>query len=465
MLGNIDLSKVDPQLRKEFEYWVYNTEWYKEKTGAIKPGIIRTAPQQEQFVQDFYRMLYRFYVVPAGRRSGKTFRAKRNLIREAFRVPGLYFAAAPTHGQAKSIFWKDLLRYTAQFIDWRIPNPILISELSIRLINGSEIRVIGLDKPARFEGQPWTGGIIDELDNTKEDAWSTNIYPALDTLGLDTWCMLIGVPDGLKILYDLKNNFADNPDFPLWNCYTWMSSEILSSEAIIAAKATLSKKHFLQEYCASFETATGRVYEDYGKENHTDKVFNPHLPIIWTHDFNYTPMSSAICQIEENKDRNKDIINVVDEIVLTSAVAKNAALEFIEKYSPYKRLPIYIHGDASGIKGEKHGHESDYIILEKTLKNAGFNNVKRMAPRSNGPIKDGQNSLRGMICNADDVRRLFINPSKAKMCNKSLLQTQLKKGSTFQEEEAPHQHMGTALRYFTNRVYAIKQGKLTVKTF
>ena len=60
----------------------------------------------------------RFNVVPAGRRSYKTERAKRKLVfgtpmgearwPGALTLPeGRFFASAPTHKQAKAIFWKD----------------------------------------------------------------------------------------------------------------------------------------------------------------------------------------------------------------------------------------------------------------------------------------------------------------------------------------------------------------------
>jgi hypothetical protein len=54
----------------------------------------------------------RFPLVPAGRRSGKTERFKRFLVKQANRVPGAYFAGAPTHDQAKKIFWDDLKSFT-----------------------------------------------------------------------------------------------------------------------------------------------------------------------------------------------------------------------------------------------------------------------------------------------------------------------------------------------------------------
>lgn len=52
----------------------------------------------------------RFKVVPAGRRSGKTERAKRFIVREAMQTPGQYFVAAPTRDQVKRIYWQDLKR-------------------------------------------------------------------------------------------------------------------------------------------------------------------------------------------------------------------------------------------------------------------------------------------------------------------------------------------------------------------
>ena len=57
-------------------------------------------PTQRALVEDKVR----FKVVPAGRRSGKTERAKRFIAREAMREPGAYFVAAPTRDQVKRIY-------------------------------------------------------------------------------------------------------------------------------------------------------------------------------------------------------------------------------------------------------------------------------------------------------------------------------------------------------------------------
>ncbi len=91
----------------------------------------------------------RFCVVPAGRRSGKTERAKRVLVKRANLTPGeLFFAGAPTYNQAKKIFWEDLKKLSLTAMgDCKVSE----SELTITYPNGSQIVVLGFDKPQRFD--------------------------------------------------------------------------------------------------------------------------------------------------------------------------------------------------------------------------------------------------------------------------------------------------------------------------
>jgi hypothetical protein len=149
----------------------------------------------------------RFPLVPAGRRSGKTERFKRFVVKQAAKVQGQYFAAAPTHNQAKKIFWNDLKAFALSSTHARRPSE---SDLIIYMPNGSEIHVIGLDAPQRIEGIPWKGGGIDEFADLRDGAWQENILPALNTVNptdptYRAWCWCLGVPDGLNHYYDLCN--------------------------------------------------------------------------------------------------------------------------------------------------------------------------------------------------------------------------------------------------------------------
>lgn len=412
--------------------------WYK----------LKDIPEQVRLVSEDKR----FKVVPAGRRSGKTERAKRYIVKQAMSHPGeAYFIAAPTRDQVKKIYWDDIkLMVPSSFCD--TPKE---TDLIINLHNGSYIQLIGLDKPARIEGIFWSGGIIDEIADIKAKAWPEHIRPALDTYNpsrpdYKAWCWLIGVPDGLNHYYDMAM-YAESGQDPEWGYYHWRSSEVLPEDRIESAKRTMSAKQFAQEYEASFETATGRVYEDYGKYNHTNKAYDDSRPIIWCHDFNYTPLSS--CMIQEYGDDSF----VVDEIILESAVAENAALEFVHRYGDAKIKKVYLYGDAAGRAGEKHGQNSSWTMIKDVLRAHGWSIVDRV-PRGNGPIVDGQNTLRARICNAAGERHFFVNP-KCTYSDKGLATTQLKNGSSFQEADSDYQHITTAMRYYTAIRFPIKKSE------
>lgn len=412
--------------------------WYPLKDHAVQLALVAAVPSG-----------IRFPLVPAGRRSGKTERFKRFLVKQANAVPGAYFAAAPTHDQAKKIFWDDLKAFTLSSLHPRRPSE---SDRIIFLPNGSEVHVIGLDKPQRIEGIPWKGGGIDEFADIKPHAWEANILPALNTVNptdpdYRAWCWLLGVPDGLNHYYDLCEaaEIGDDPNFKVFH---WKSAEILPDDVIVAMKRAMSNKQFKQEFEASFETASGRIYEDYSKHNVTDATIAPHEQLLWMHDQNFTPLSSAVGVRRAREPGGKlDDLYLLDEIVLTSAVSKQSAVEFVEKFKDHQNRHVIIYGDPAGRAGEKHGHASDYTDIESVLRAHDWSftrKVRHAAPA----IKDRHNAVRAKILTADGKTSLFVNPSTARWCHKGLSTVQVKEGSTFQEDQSnQYQHITTAIGY------------------
>lgn len=388
----------------------------------------------------------RFPIVPAGRRSGKTERAKRFVARQSMWYGDeKYFLAAPTYNQAKKIWWDDMKLLTMSVMHQKKPSE---TELKIFLPNGTEIHIIGLDQPQRIEGINWTGGVIDEIADVKGEALQANIMPALNTVNplrpfYRAWCWFIGVPDGLNHYYDMAEYARTSGDTD-YGLFHWTSEEILPKDVIESAKRTMSKKQYNQEYRASFETASGKIYEEYGTGNFTREEIGPHEALHWTHDQNFTPLSSAIAVVR------KGLPYFLDEIVLESAVSKQSAVEFVEKYKNHLNKKVYIYGDPAGRAGEKHGHKSDYNDIEDVLRLNGWNFERRVRP-AHPAIKDRQNAVRAMICNAKDERRLFVHPQKAAWCHKGLSTVQLKEGSSFQEDQTnQYQHITTAIGYFVD---------------
>lgn len=425
---------------------------------AHQKDMERWYPLTEHSVQtDLVNDKVRFKVVPAGRRSGKTERAKRFVVREAMREPGPYFVAAPTRDQVKRIYWADLKRlcFTSVLGDRSVSE----SELQIRLPNGSTISLIGLDQPQRMEGVLWIGGVIDEIADVREGAWQENISPALDTFNplrpdYRPWCWLIGVPDGLNHYYEMAEYARTSGDQD-WKLYTWKSADILPPDVIEAAKRRMSLRQYRQEYEASFETASGRVYEDYGPHNYTKEVIKPHEQLMWHHDFNYTPMSSGI-----GVRRGNDFY-ILDEIILTSATSRQSAIEFVEKFKNHANRKVIVYGDPAGRAGEKHGHASDYTEMEQVLRANNWQVERRVKPAAPA-IKDRQNSVRAKIRNAAGETSLFVNIDKAKYAHKGLATVQIKKGSTFLEEDSDYQHITTAIGYCVDHEWPLRPDRPNV---
>ncbi len=422
--------------------------WYRLKDHDIQLALIKAIPTG-----------VRFPVVPAGRRSGKTERFKRFLVKQAWRNDNeKYFAAAPTRDQAKKIFWDDLKLFSHSSTHRKAPSE---SELKLFFDNGSEIHVIGLDKPQRIEGINWTGGGIDEIADVKSEAVEANIMPALNTIDprrpdYRAWCWFLGVPDGLNHYYKMAQTaeLETNPEYALFH---WKSAEILPHDVIDAAMRTMSAKQFRQEYEASFETASGRIYEDYGKHNHTDTVIEPHEQLHWSHDQNYTPLSLCVSVIREND------WYLLDEIVLTSAVSRQSALEFVDKYRGHNNEHVFIYGDPAGKAGEKHGHKSDYNEMEAVLRQNGWAYTRRVA-KKHPAIKDRQNAVRAKILSAANETSLYVNPVTAKWCHEGLATVQLQKSSTFQEDQSnQYQHITTAIGYQVAQLWPISKPSIKLQ--
>ena len=98
----------------------------------------------------------RFNVVPAGRRAGKSELCRRRGVAKAIGPQAYpdahYVFGAPTHQQAKRIFWRDIKRMVPRWALVGADPRTAISEtdLTIRFASGAEIIVFGMDRPERI---------------------------------------------------------------------------------------------------------------------------------------------------------------------------------------------------------------------------------------------------------------------------------------------------------------------------
>jgi len=353
---------------------------------------------------------HRIIILPPGRRSRKTLIAKHKLVFRALDSENQnFFAGAPTHHQAKSIFWEDLKRAL-----WYFTTDRSETELKIKLKNGSVVQVVGLDKPERIEGQPWNGCVITEIGNCKEDAWGAHIRPTLsDTNG---WAILEGVPEGMNFLYDLAlratgnaipktlpkvGAFRECPDDPAWRYYHWFSSDVLSPAEIAAARMELDEKTFRQEYEGSFENYEGLAYWAFNVKNLSDCEYNKSEHIHIGMDFNHDPMTATFNHIRSN-----DVFQFGEAFLPNSNTYEMA--EHIKRLFPISNCTIY--PDATGDHESSNATRSDIAILRQ----AGF----RVLARSVNPLqRDRINAVNSKMMASDGKPHYFIN---AKNCPKTI---------------------------------------------
>jgi hypothetical protein len=247
------------------------------------------------------------------------------------------------------------------------------------------------------------------------------------------------VPEGFNHFHK-RAEYAKSGIDPEWRHYHWLSADILPPEVIEAARRRMSAQQFRQEYEASFETFLGRIYADYGQANVTSEVIQPHEQLWWCHDFNFTPLSSAVCV------RRGEKLLALGEVVLESAIARQSAIEFVNRYKGHGNKNVIVYGDPAGRAGEKHGHASDYTEMESVLRADGWT-VQRRVKLAAPAIRDRQNAVRAKVANAAGESSFFVNPQLAPTLHQGMLTVQFKKGSTFQEEQSREQHITTAVGY------------------
>jgi hypothetical protein len=362
---------------------------------------------------------HRFNTTPAGRRSGKTEIAKRKLVMRATKIGGRtdrrYFAAAPTRDQAKRIWWDDLKRLIPA-IALDPMHPPSETDLRIRLVNGSEIWVLGLDKPERIEGSPWDGGVIDEIGNVAASAWKMNVRPALsDRMG---WCDLIGVPEGRNHYYELdltaRAMMVELGAASEWGAFHWVSADILPAAEIEAARRDLDELSFRQEYEASFLNFEGQAYYPFDGSKHIGVMpYDRRQPLAFCFDFNVQPGVAAVCQ-QNILPNGMFGIAVIGEVHIprnsnTPAVCRRLAADWAGHEGT-----ITCYGDATGgARGSAKVMGSDWDLIEAELRPVFGQRLGFAVPAANPPERSRINAVNSMLLTTDGTVRMMADGRRA----------------------------------------------------
>lgn len=413
--------------------------------------------------QAYWASLHRFNTVPAGRRSGKTELAKRKLVKRALAGtefdPPRFFAGAPTRDQAKRIFWDDLKVLVLHHLLRGRPSEV---DLMIRLINGAQIWVVGLDRPERIEGSPWDGGVLDEYGNMRASAWPEHIRPALSDRG--GWCDFTGVPEGRNHYYDLDRAARAQMIAPLepgsdWASFHWISADILPAREITAARRDLDDLTYSQEYEASFVSFEGQTYYPFAERSHCARLsYDPRADLTFCFDFNVAPGIAAVVQ-EQMLPSGLSGTGLIGEVHIPRNSSTPAVCRRLVADWGNHRGNILCHGDATGgARGSAKVGGSDWDLIRAELAPVFGPRLRLSVPRANPPERVRVNAVNARLKNAAGEVRLMVDPANAPHTQKDFEGVRLLVGGAGEIDKKADpglSHLSDAIGYYIARNFPL----------
>ena len=380
----------------------------------------------------------RFRVAVCGRRFGKTHLAIRELAKFARYPNQRCWYIAPSYRMARQIVWKKLKKKLLS-INW--VKKINETDLTLELVNGSEISLRGADNYDSLRGVGLNFVILDEAADIDREAWYEVLRPTLaDTGG---HALFLGTPKGynwFKELYDLGKTRKDWISFQ----FSTLDGGNVPEEEIEQARIDLDARTFAQEFLATFEQYAGIISYAFGDHNYqiAEPVKQTETLIIGC-DFNIQPMSSVVMR------QTKLGLHAIDEIMIYGSNTNELVEEIRNRYPTN---PIHIYPDPAGVQRRSSANGNTDI---KILENAGF---KVIYHRQHPLIKDRINAANSLFHQRDDkTTRFLIDPQKCKTTIKSLLNYSYKENTQIPDKDSGFDHSFDALTYPIEYMFPVKR--------
>lgn len=447
----------------------------EKKTDALTPRWYPLTP-----VEPMLRLSEtpaRFNVCSAGRRSGKTESAKRFTYvgNDSFEGAltysrpyddGWFVLTAPTHSQAKRVFWNDMV---AMCPKWALKRR-RESDLTLKLYNGVEITVFGMDRPERIEGRAIDGLVADEYANMKADAWDKHIRPALSTKGRPGWGWLIGVPEG-RNHYWQKFKHATNSGDPSWAAHTWHSSLVIDTAELEQARRDMDELTFKQEYEGEFVNFTGRAYHAFGDHNQDAAVrYDPAKPLIFCFDFNNSPGVAAVLQEQCRQDyadagirlrrrSEEEFVAAVGEVWIPRHSNTLRVCDRLIKDWGEHDGDVVCYGDATGgAKGTSAVMGSDWELIEQRLGEHFGDRLSVMVEKTNPRERARVNAVNSLCRSAMGSVRLLVDPKACQHLVEDLegvITVEGGSGEIDKDEDPNLTHISDAVGYYVASEHAV----------
>ncbi|HLH01683.1 MAG TPA: terminase family protein [Bryobacteraceae bacterium] len=269
----------------------------------------------------------------------------------------------------------------------------------------STILLRSLEEPERLRGTnlAWFG--VDELSFTREEGWLRLEARLRDPRATRLCGFGVWTPQGHDWLY---RRFIKSPV----KGYDCVRAEPFENRFLLEKtpdyyerlESSYDPKFYRQEALGEYlNSRADRVYHCFDPAIHiTPQKYDPRKTLLWSLDFNVSPMSSVLLQWTGAR------LGVIDEIVLERATTEEACMEFENRYGAHLG-GIEIFGDASGRNLHTTGL-NDYAAIQTYLTRAGIRNFKVRVPVSNPPVLNRVRLVNGLLTNALGEVRLEVDP-------------------------------------------------------
>lgn len=392
-------------------------------------------------------------IVNAGRRFGKSFFSGYEMMMQAVNFPGSEIMyVAPTLPMARDIMWRGWLKKHVPDIYIEKKNEqMMIMEFK----NGSVIQLKSADNEDSLRGTALDLLVLDEAAMYKNGdlLWETISINLSDHMGR---ALIISTPKGYNWFYDLYQKAKYDPEYKdEWEAFQFTTLEggNVRPEEIERKRRTMTKKMFDQEFNASFETMSNRIYYNFDRDlNSCDMAdwygaegTEIHVGI----DFNVNPMTATFWAKDRDA-RHEEIAVCFDEICEPNSDTQELA-NMIKKRYPNRQIICYPDPTCRKRQTNAVGGVSDMDILIKN----GFDVYVPHAPYA---TKDKFNTVNTRLCDAEGHRHLFIVKDTCPHLRKSW------EGYTYKETQGTSEpdksggldHISDAAAYFINYAYPLR---------
>ena len=414
--------------------------------------------------------------------SGKTFVGARKALHKALRYPKtLGLIAANTHTQLNQSTLVELWNAFAEigFVEkrdyivnqrppdeWKIQSRFTRHTGVITLRTGAQIVTRSLYNWRPILGLTLGWAWIDEARDTSEDAFRAVLSRLRCNKVKKHQLFITTTPNGFDWLYEFfEAEPARTPKLLKQRRYfvAKTSDNVhLPTEYVDVLLGAYDEQLAKQELDGLWiDVCKGRAYWAFDRATHVgeEAVYDRFTPVYLCCDFNVSPMTWIIAQKKRinapgtSKPTQKEVLNVIDQIVINTSSTQEALEEFIARgYDPAKTV---VFGDSAGHHSTT---ISDYMILHR----GGLRDIR--VPRANPLVLDRVASVNAKMKNAKGEIGVLIH-SKCSALIEDFLRVGFKPGTRTLDKSDPNRtHASDALGYCIARCWPlVRSGKVRVR--